>query len=156
MAARTALLFLIFCAGIVVLYLGTRDQWDWSRLLRRVVFALVVVVGGVAGWIHWSSLPPTTPIAELWDVPLGVSEGDVRFLKGEPTEVVDPRTWVYAVDRSRTYRLTFADSGEIVRILVDPGPGYSSGVSLLGIRQGFGVERLIDRLGETLKQPEGG
>jgi len=148
MGVRTAVLLAGVFIGVVALYLETRDQWNWTKLMRRLILGLLLLVGSVGGWIYWISLPPTSPVSEFWGISLGASKSDVRFLKGEPSEIVEPATWVYVADRRRTYHLVFGNTDEIVRILVAPGPGFRSGAPLLGVRTGFGTQRLVDRLGE--------
>ena len=134
--------------GIVALYLDTRDRWNWAKLTRFMILALALLVGGIGGWIYWSSLPPTSPVSELWDISLGASKSDVRFLKGEPSEIMELGTWAYTTSRSSTYYLVFGDADEVIRILVVSATGYGSGASLFGVRTGFGAKRLVDRLGE--------
>ena len=134
--------------GTVALYLDTRDRWNWDRLTRAMIFALALFVGGAAGLIYWSSLPPTSPVSALWDIPLGAGKGDVRFLKGEPSEIVEPGTWLYAATRGSTYSVVFGEADEVTRVLAVSPPGYGSGAFLLGIRPGLGVQRLVDQLGE--------
>lgn len=148
MSVRTVVQLAIVVIGIVTLYLGTSDRWNWAKLMRGAIVVLTLLVGGVAGGIYWSSLPPTSPVSDIWDISLGASKGDVRFLKGEPSEVIEPGTWVYVANRTRTYYLVFGSTDEIIRVLVVPGPGYSSGVSLHGVRKGFDAQRLVEQLGE--------
>lgn len=147
MGIRTAML-LAGIIGVVALYVATRDEVDWAHLTKRLAFGLALTVGGVVALIYWSSLPPTSPVSELWDIPLGASKSDVRFLKGEPAEIVEPSTWVYTPYRSREYHLVFGEQDEVVRILVVSGPGFGSGAPLFGVRTGFGSDRLVERLGE--------
>ncbi len=148
MSVRAAVLLSAVFIGVVALYLETRDQWNWTKLMRRLILGLLLLVGGIGGWIYWSSLPPSSPVSEFWGIALGASKSDVRFLKGEPSEIVEPGTWVYVADRSRTYSLVFGNTDEIIRILAVSGPGFGSGASLLGVRTGFGTQRLVDQLGE--------
>jgi len=147
MSARTLVFVAVALVGIFALYLDTRGGWNWARLMRGLLLALVIVVGGIAGLVYWSSLPPSEPVSHLWDISLGASKSDVRFLKGDPSEIIEPATWAYASSSSRTYHLVFGDADEVIRILVASGPGFSSGASLLGVRMGFDVQRLVDRLG---------
>jgi len=148
MTIGTAVLRLAVFIGIIALCLGTRNQWNWAKLVRGATLGLMFLVGGIGGWAYWSSLPPTSPVSELWDISLGASKSDVRFLKGEPSEIVEPGTWVYVADSRRTYYLAFGSTDAITRILVVSGPGFSSRASLLGVRTGFGAQRLVDQLGE--------
>jgi hypothetical protein len=157
MGVRTAMLLALVFTGIVALYLETRDRWNWAKLSRRLILGLMLLVGVVGGWIYWSSLPPTSPASELWGISLGASKSDVLFLKGEPSVIVEPDTWIYALSRNRTYRVAFGDADEVVRIVVVSGPGFGSGAPFFGIRTGFGGQRLVDRLGEptrVLRSPD--
>lgn len=147
MGVRSALLLAAVLVGVVALYLETWDRWDWTKLSRRLILALMLLVGGVAGWIYWNSLPPTSPVAEFWGIALGASKSDVRFLKGEPAEIVEPGTWVYEPGRSGRYHVVFGDTDQVVRIIAVSAAGLGSGAYLLGVRTGFGSERLADRLG---------
>ncbi len=147
MSVRAAVLLSAVFIGVVALYLATRDQWNWTKLMRRLILGLLLLVGGIGGWIYWSSLPPSSPVSEFWGIALGASKSDVRFLKGEPSEIVEPGTWAYVADRSRTYSLVFGNTDEIIRILAVSGPGFGSGASLLGVRTGLGTQRLVDQLG---------
>lgn len=148
MIVRNPVLVLAVFTGMVALYLGTRDRWNWAKLMSGAILVVTLLVGSVGGWIYWSSLPPTSPVSELWDISLGASKSDVRFLKGEPAEIVEPGTWVYAPNRASTYHLVFGETDEIIRVLVVAAPGFRNGASLLGVRTGLGIQRLVDRLGE--------
>lgn len=148
MGVRAAVLLAAVVIGVVALYLETRERWDWTKLIRRLLLGLVLVVGSVGGGIYWSSLPPTSPVSELWGIALGASKDDVLFLKGEPAAILEPGTWFYAPSRNRAYHVVFGDSDEVVRILVLSGPGFSSGAPIFGVRTGFRTQRLVDRLGE--------
>jgi len=151
MSSRILFIGLVLGAGVVALYLATRDRWDWAQLVRRAFFALVIVIGAAWAWIYWSSLPPTAPVTELWGIALGASESDVLFLKGEPDEISDPHTWVYMMSRNRTYNVVFGETDQVVSIRLVPGAGYSSGLPLLGVRAGFDESRLIEQLGEPAR-----
>ena len=151
MSASAVVLLSAVIIGIVALYLGTRDHWNWTRLTRRVILVLMLLVGGVAGWIYWSSRPPTSPVSEFWGISLGASKGDVLFLKGEPSEIIESGAWLYAPDRSRTYHLLFGNEDEIIRLLVDSERGFGGAASLFGIRTGFDSQRLVERLGEPTR-----
>ncbi len=148
MGGRAAVLLAVVFIGGVALCLGTRDQWDWAKLMRRLTLGLILVVGGVGGWIYWSALPPTSPVTEFWDLPLGASKSDVRFLKGEPSEILEPGTWVYPAGRSGRYHVVFGDGDQVARIVAVSAVGLGSGAYLLGVRTGFGTQRLVDQLGE--------
>ncbi len=148
MGARAAMLFLTVLIGFAALYLATRNRWDWTKLMRRLVLALVLLLGGFAGGVYWNSLPPTSPVSEFWDVSLGASKSDVRFLKGEPLEVVEPGTWVYKAGREGRYHVVFEDTDQVVRVVAMSASGLGSGAFLFGVREGFDAGRLVDRVGD--------
>ena len=54
MNVRAAVLLSAVFIGVVALYLQTRDQWNWTKLVRRLILGLLLLVGGIGGWIYWS------------------------------------------------------------------------------------------------------
>ncbi len=60
MSVRTAVLLSAVFIGVVALYLETRDQWNWTKLMRRLIFGLLLLVGGIGGWIYFK-LQPAEP-----------------------------------------------------------------------------------------------
>jgi hypothetical protein len=92
--------------GVVALYVSTRDRWDWKKLVRKTIGWSIVVAGtllvlyalvGLGLYIHQRrvALSESKPIVQdrYWDITLGATKADVKFVKGKPTTEGD--TWVY-------------------------------------------------------------
>jgi hypothetical protein len=54
MSIGTAIFLSSFVIGLVLLYGFTRDRWRWRRIIVGFVSAMVLLVGGVAGFIWWT------------------------------------------------------------------------------------------------------
>ena len=84
--------------GCVTLYIFTRDRWNWKKLLLWPSATLALVAVGVYAY----NMIPETPKREtsFWEIPLGASEHDVLFIKGEPTNK-DDDNWLYMFNDSQ-------------------------------------------------------
>ena len=105
----SALISILICSlyfGPIYLYLSTKDQWDWRKIIWRMVkLALVVItVLGVGVTIYWyteyleerrvaqeakEAEEPEEPQVqtEFWGLSLDSTKSDIRFLKGQPKEI---------------------------------------------------------------------
>ena len=85
----------IFLSSLVIamllLFLRTRDRWNWKRFAIRstAVLGAVFLVGGglIYSYSLWQSRPKKQD--EFWDVKLGDTEQDVIFKKGVATDFGD-------------------------------------------------------------------
>ena len=89
---------------VLVLFLKTKDRWNWKRILIWSMAVIVAVPVAVGGLIYlsqlWQNRPQ--PQTELWGIRLNDTEADVKFKKGTSTNFVDQKvdkgTWAYAVN----------------------------------------------------------
>jgi hypothetical protein len=103
----------IFLSSLViaalVLFLKTKDRWNWKRIIlwsATVLVAISVVAGGlVYSYSIWEDRPQKQN--EFWGINLGDTKQDVIFKKGIASNVVDdqvidqksnPDLWTYALN----------------------------------------------------------
>lgn len=155
MSLGTGIFLSALFLGIIALYLGTKDQWNW----RKIAFTLiagplaiaVVIAAGVGAYAYWVSVP--RPATEFWDIPLGASKDDVRFLKGEPRLSGDELGgWLYShTERGYVYwyNVEFGVDERVVEVVYHyhEGSRYLS-PDLLGIDAQYSLQRLVSKLGE--------
>ncbi len=129
----------IFLSALVVasavLYVGTKDRWNWRKIVLWPALAVLVVsvLGGGYAYFEYERQNRPQQQLQLWDVALGDSPADVKFKKGEPltsesTSVSvseaaagDAKTsvvWVYPVsgDSEARYQVQFR-SGRVWRVM---------------------------------------
>ena len=139
--------------GAIILFLATKDRWRWKRIMLWGAGGLgavcAVIAAGVYGWFIWDAMPRT--MTQLWDVKLGSTKDDVKFLKGLPTDFVgdgtDKEIWRYIVADNQ-YLVSFRDGK--VRYILYFG-SLSHAPTIKGISVYDPPESWIDNLGE----PEG-
>lgn len=83
--------------SIVILFVATRDRWNWRRLAKWVIGAPMLLIAllfaGLWGYSKYEDIPRAQ--TEYWDIKLDATQADVKFLKGEPSEVIEGDRWVY-------------------------------------------------------------
>ena len=156
--------------GIFALSLPTRDGANRRHYLLRSAAVAVVVLVGFLGVIYWSPAPAKQ--TGFWDLALGASREDVRFLKGAPDSgSADSDTWIYfgkpdsLSNGGRRYRgdvrytIQFRDDHVWIvvaySVLDADGIGggkclgpCETGQSLQGVQGGIGVQRVESVLGK--------
>lgn len=66
--------------GFVALYTATKDRGSWKKIVLWPLAGLVLIASGL--WLYnWIEQRPKVATS-LWDIPLGATEGDVKFLNG--------------------------------------------------------------------------
>lgn len=135
--------------GVVLLYIFTRDRWSWKKIVVRsiaVVFGLVLVIGfGTYAYVQYENRPQIA--TSLWNVAIGASPSDVKFAKGEPTEIdnevsTKPR-WVYKTEHV-TYFVEFKED-KVARVMAVGERLYLPSVG--GVSAYASFEEISDKLG---------
>lgn len=83
--------------GIIILFVATKDRWNWRRVAKWAIAAPLMLVSAlvVGFWAYsWYEARPRLQ-AEFWGLKLSATQADVKFLKGEPSEIIDGGRWVY-------------------------------------------------------------
>ena len=82
--------FSIFLSSVVLamagIFIATKDRWNWKKIILRSTTAIIL---SALVWYAYSTIHETIrqrPKKEtkFWDIPLGSTKADVRFLKGQP------------------------------------------------------------------------
>ena len=80
--------------ALAALFITTKDRWNWPKIVLYSTFCVVLLAVVVAGsvYTYWviSNRPRVT--TEFWEISLGSTRNDVKFLKGEPRPSFPPPT----------------------------------------------------------------
>lgn len=122
MTVGTGIFLASVVLGGVVLFIATKDRWNWKKIILWPLGVLLVlgVLGGGGTYLYlewplWGAQVQTT----YWGISLGDSGGDVRFQKGKPEAEVHSvfafarkvdLYWLYTVGSAKSYRVTALDS----------------------------------------------
>lgn len=142
--------------GLVILYVATKDRWNWKRLIKWVIGLPIVlaVIAGLGTWGYVTYQDRPTAQTSFFDIPLGATRADVRFAKGEPSEIAsdDPDVWIYkrgTTERPNTSAYVVRFKGDKIRYVQ-----YFSVVDevnpwLQGFTKGTPYDRVIEVLGQA-------
>ena len=154
--------------GLVFLFLGTKDRWNWTKLILWPIgiCAGLAIAFGTYIYIsenirdHKASIPkPPKPHYSLSGFDLDMLKSEVKYLNGKPDKVIkDKNTWIYhgrAVNTDPSQRITFHDDKIcIIRYLpiLRFGRDFAvSAVDIYGPTTGVTSESIIKRYGEPYK-----
>ena len=148
MELGTGIFLSVVFLGTVVLYIATKDRWNWKKIF---LWPLGVTVGfGVVGasitylYLQYEDRP--RKLTELWGVSLKDSAGDVKFKKGEPTRRPDNDLWVYRPYATIEGEYLVYFKNDRVISVVYFGPMHN-GPSLHGVEPYDSPQKLDARLG---------
>ena len=151
MEVGTAIFLGAVFIGLTILYANTRDRWNWRRMGRRLGFVFIGIVVVAVGFGVYSEVEGKRPKREtgLWDIQLGASQDDVRFLKGAPAKedaVSDRPRWTY-FDDSTMYAVDFEDR-KVSRVIAYGHGQFPRVPEVAKVSHWTSVEELLKRLGE--------
>jgi hypothetical protein len=88
MTVGDGIFYSVLLLSFVALYIATRDRWNWRKIGFRLFggFIGILVIGGGAVYLYGIYEEPPRKETSFWDIQLGISKSDVRFLKGNPSE----------------------------------------------------------------------
>src|SRR3989338_323971 len=144
--------------GTVALFIATKDRWNWKRIFLWPLAALILIAAGL--WIYNTIEQRPKVQTTFWDIRIGATEGDVKFLKGSPSDGPinkDRDEWVYVFEgstlRERTtkewdsiYRIRFK-TGKVYLVEYRTSPNRTYGPGIQGIDIGDSLETITQKFG---------
>jgi hypothetical protein len=142
--------------GLVVLYVATRDRWNWARLVKWVVGVpvLLAVIGGLGFWGYTTYQDRPVAHDEFYGLKIGAPRADVRFAKGEPATVDGPDRWTYhagsgsAGADAAVYLVKFTDD-KVRYILYTAGSAQIYHPDLQGFELDSKYDAVLKKLGQA-------
>jgi hypothetical protein len=160
--------------ALILLYLITRDRWNWRRI---GVGALVggCLIGVVVGGIYaWNRLTPVSKQTEYAGLRLGMTMDEIKYIKGVPTDALvgeETGEWkdfekIIAIDKlengkkiedyndwpsegvGRRIDLDF-DKSKLIRIRCYSGDKLGRCPPLGGIRDGDSEQQVVNKFGRS-------
>ena len=165
--------------ALVFLYRSTQDRWNWRLIIRRMFFsivAVVLVIGLITAIFYGYKNIASAPTRQTGyaDLKLGMTMGEVQYVKGPPTDVVslpglevipvkflnsDKRiekytAWMYDKPQGEDYRIdvSFDPKTKRLKYIACFSQGSFNCPSLFGIDDGTSEKRLLETLGDPSKQ----
>jgi hypothetical protein len=158
--------------GLILLFWITKDRWKWSRIFAWLVGGIVVI--GAGAYLYFNYEEPPTKQLGYADLKLGMSENEVRYIKGSPTEVMeadalspgfDRVVKVDKLDQGRTVsdypEWSYTDTSSRIDITFDPNRKvkaiqcYATSYGcpyLFGLHVGSSEDQVLARLGKPTSQ----
>ncbi len=139
----------VFVGGLV-LYITTKDRWNWKKILLWPLGVVVglSVIGGTGTYLYEQYKKQPQKMTVLWGIALGSSASDVRFARGVPSFDFGEKsneTWIYpAGSDDRHYFIDFKDGK--VRSVMYFGPIYDA-PTIRGVGQNDSPEEIEKTLG---------
>jgi hypothetical protein len=143
----------IFLSSVVLalaaIFIATKDRWNWKKI---ILWPLTIVIL-IAIVVFAYNAIPQRPKKEtsFWEIPLGATEADVRFLKGEPTKKYGD-TWSYVTYDSGgsqwqyMYRMQFKNA-KFYLTYYAATPNYLYGPEIQGIKLRYSLEQILQKFG---------
>ena len=157
MSVGDAIFFSAVLLSAVGLYAATKDRWNWKRLMEWAVGGPIVlgVIAGLGTWGYVSYQDRPTAPTSFFDIPMGATRADVKFVKAEPSEIPKDNADVWIYKRGTTERP--GTSAYVVRFKADK-LRYVQYFSVADERvnpwlQGFTKGTNYDRVISVLGQP---
>jgi hypothetical protein len=142
--------------GLVFLYNGTKDRWNWKKVILWPLGVLTVIAllsfAALYAEAWWDARPKQTKA--FWGIALGASASDVKFAKGDPPFVSEQGEWWWYPERDHGgYRVGFAD-GAVRFVLFQGDPFYAPHID--GVPRDGGTADLVKRFGSEYETSTSG
>jgi len=157
MSLATAIFLSSLVLGFVALFVATKDSWKWKKIILWPIATLSLIAAGL--WIYNTIEERPKVQTTFWDIPLGATQADVKFLKGAPNVVpkeVDRDKWEYLWPASSNsdwdylYRVAFKN-GKVWLIEYFASPSRTYGPGIQTIDEGDSLETIIQKFGEPAR-----
>jgi len=140
--------------SLVLLFNFTKDRWNWKKILLTV--GILILIIALALGIRYFIIPlynynaPETA-TEFWEIPLGSSKADIKFLKGEPSEIDSVNSnWLYLTGKYNyeAYRVNYYDDKVVSIVYYCSDYSYSAHKLSGRVYIGYNLQSLKDFFGE--------
>jgi len=145
------------CLGLVALFIATRGQWNWKKIITwpwkkiviraAIVITILILLAGIGffgRYIYFKIAERPKMQKSLWGLTLDSTREDIKFLKGTPKEEHKGR-WIY-----REFQKTKISNFQIITIeFADDKIWYihGYGLQIQGIKNGDSYEHVIKKFG---------
>jgi len=150
MGVGTGIFLGLVFLGLILLYLKTRQTWNWRRVVGYPAL-VVALVGGISLAVYGAKSAydgRVRPVTEFLGIKLTDTQADIKFKKGNPTDV-DDVVWSYRDDQG-TYETSFSfKKDNKLRVVF-----YSGKCSYCNHIFDLGMDSTYDAVIEKLGQPE--
>jgi len=103
--------------GIIILYIATKDRWNWGKFLKWnwkkivvksvVIFLVISFTSGLAIFIGYKISNIPKKMNEFLGISLNDTKDDILFLKGEPSKTNEEGQWIYTYETNGFNRSHF-------------------------------------------------
>lgn len=134
--------------GMILLYISTRDRWNWRKLIGRSLMVSVVfgAVIGLGSWAHYAYANRIVPVETFMDLTVKDTQDDIKFKKGKPEPGSTDGVWAYA-DKDGNWDYIVRFQKQKVRAVIYVGTcTYCNNLYGLGIGTPYNV--IVEKLGE--------
>lgn len=154
MTLGTGIFLSFLFIGIIALFIATKDRWNWKKIILWPVITLIslAVIAGISYYTYKTISDRPKTQDSFWDISLNTTKEDIKFIKGEPTEITDKGNWVYKISQSdytddkSIYIITFRNDS--VRYIMYFGSDWLSAPDLQGIWIKSNRDKLIEKFGK--------
>ena len=134
--------------GLILLYLKTRQTWKWRRVVGYPVLAFAIF-GGISLAVYGTKSAfdgRVRPVTEFLGIKLTDTQADIKFKKGNPTDIEDV-VWSYRDEQgSSDTSFSFKEDNKLRIIFYTGNCSYCNRIFDLGIGTTF--DAVIDKLGQ--------
>lgn len=140
--------------SFVILIAKTKDTWKWGRIFSVIIGLPILAIGVIMGIEYYQHMPK--PTLEFAGLTLNMPVDDLRFLRGEPSEIVETtpkggkHLSIYPIsDYGDTDLVVSCYEGRVTAIEISGDSDYS--FSIYGVFLGSEYKTVIDKLGESFQ-----
>ena len=101
MKLGTSILASALFLGFVALFIATRNQWNWMKIIKKVFYSvcvLTLIIGVIAGGVYFWNTWPKKEHSYI-GINLGDTKQDVLFKYGNPNKYSTDNDWFYELNR---------------------------------------------------------
>lgn len=150
MSLATSILLSSIILALAILFVGTKDKWNWSTISKRtgLSFLSLVIIGSLVGFgIYFFSKRPKI-MKEYWGLTFNDTLEDVMFKKGKYREISDSesgsKNYTYVNEKAGYLILISSSPKKVIRVMC----GAGACPPIQGINMGSTSAELIEKFGK--------